>query len=95
VRPVRRPRNRLGLDSEESLEEFVQVLNWLSIVSYTPVIVVMTVVMAAVMLRRVRPEVAAGIFVTLVTLTWIATRWLGHRFLRPAAARDRHIAGRS
>jgi hypothetical protein len=74
-----RPKNTLGLDFEENLEGFIQFLNWISVLSYTP----MVPVMAGVMLRGVRPRVASAIFATLVTLNWALARWLRHRFLRP------------
>jgi hypothetical protein len=85
-----RPKNKLGLDFEENLEGFIQILNWISIFSYTPVVTVM----AGVMLRGVRPRVASGIFATLVTLNWASARWLRHRFLKPDKQGEHRIAGR-
>jgi hypothetical protein len=86
-------RNRLGLDTEEDLAGFIQFLNWLSIVSYTPVITVMAGVMVGVMLRRVRLKTAGSIFVILAALNWTLTWWLGHHFLRPAGKREYYTPG--
>ena len=76
-----RPQNTLGLDFEENLEGFIQILNWLSVVSYVPVIPVMAGVLVGVLLRRIRLRVAGRIFATLVALNWMLVRWLEHRFL--------------
>ena len=87
------PRNRLGLDTEEDLEGFIQFLDRLSILSYTPVMTVMAGVLVGVVLRRVRPKVAGGIFVILAALNWTLVWWLGHHFLRPPDQRAPHTPG--
>ena len=79
-----RPQNRLGLDFEESLEGFIQILNWLSVAPYLPIIPVMAGVLVGVLLRRVRPRMAGRIFAALVALNWMLVRWLEHRLLTPA-----------
>ena len=82
-----RPVNQLGLDFEENLEGFIRFLNWLSVVSYTPVFTVMAGVMAGAMFRAVRLKTAGRIFAMLFALNWLSLRWLEHRFLSPPKKR--------
>ena len=91
------PRDRLALDFEESLEGFVQFLNWLSVVPYMPAIVVMAGAMAGVLLGLVRLRSAGCLVAVLLALTWVALQWLRHRFLTPdkrpehRASQRRHL----
>jgi hypothetical protein len=87
--------NSLALDFEENLEEFIQLLNLLSIVPYLPVIIGMTVVMAGVMVRGGHPKATARTFAALLVLNWASLRWLQHRFLSSPNGRKHHIVARS
>ena len=88
------PRNRLALDFEESLEGFIQFLNWLSVVPYLPVIAVTAGAMAGVLLGLVRLRSAGCLVAVLLALTWVALRWLGHRFLTSAKELERRASQR-
>jgi hypothetical protein len=84
------PKSKLALDSDENLEGFIQFLNWLSVIPYTPSIAVMTGVMAGVVLRGVHLKTAGRTFAVLLALNWTLVRCLEHRFLSPANNRGHH-----
>jgi hypothetical protein len=86
------PKNKVGLDFEENLEGFIQFLNWLSIVSYTPAITAIVGLMGGAMVRGGRLKAPGRTLAVLVALNWVSLRWLERRFLSPPKNSARRAA---